>query len=89
MLHALTYIEESVTFNIESSHMGMMEINFEDMNFNMAEICADKKFLSAVIAIRTQTYEVAEWNKMSLVEFEAFLLLIQEEIDKLGRNKRS
>lgn len=81
VMNPMTYIEEYVTFDFDSPHMGMDPVSYENMNYDLSEICNNKKILSAVLVIRAQTYEVAEWEKRSLDEFRSFLNLLQQEIE--------
>ncbi|WP_242117823.1 DUF6090 family protein [Aestuariivivens sediminicola] len=74
------YIDEKFSFNIEVPTRGNTELDYEDAIFDLDELCKDSKFIAAVLAIRNYTFDVANWNELTLQELEIFKKSIEQEL---------
>ncbi|WP_339893796.1 hypothetical protein [uncultured Algibacter sp.] len=77
----VNYIDEKVGFKIDSPTRGNSELFWEDASFNLDSLCKDNKFIAAVSAIRNYTYDVANWNELTLKEFKIFQKAVQNELN--------
>jgi hypothetical protein len=77
----INYIDEKISYKIESPTRGNSELNWEDAYFNFDSLCKDDRFIAAISALRNYTYDVAKWNDLTLKEFKTFQEALQKELD--------
>ena len=80
VLPHVNYIDEKISYKIDSPTRGNSELNWEDADFNLDSLCKDNRFIAGVSAIRNYTSDVAKWNELTLREFIIFQEAIQKEL---------
>ncbi len=80
----VVYVQSHVIYTVDSSNAGEQSIIWEDVEFDLENLCKDRRFYTAVSASRTYTYDTIHWNKLGLRRLDSFAEALRTELNKLG-----
>ena len=76
------YVDSNVAYKIDSPLRGEREIDWEQLEIDLKELCNDKRFYTAVATVRTYSYDLIAQNIDALEEVRKLRRLLEEEINK-------
>jgi len=80
----VVYVHSKVRFLIDDSNAGTQEISWEEAEFDLKELCGDKRFHSAVSASRTISYDTVFWSERELNLLEELSRNLRTELESRG-----
>ncbi len=80
----VVYVHSNVRFLIDDSNAGAQEVSWEAAEFDLKELCGDKRFYSAVSAGRTYSYDTVFWNEIELNLLEELSRSLRTELENRG-----
>lgn len=75
----VNYVDANVVFRIEGPARGNTILQWEEFAIDLDRVCRDRRFHSAVAAVRNYTYDVVTWNRATLEAFRTFRSVLTGE----------
>jgi hypothetical protein len=80
----VVYVQSRIRYLIDESNAGTQEISWDEVEFDLNEVCVDQRFYSAVSAGRTYTYDTVFWNEEELEWIDSLAESLRKELDARG-----
>jgi len=66
----INYIDSAVVYKIENLHPGRGDLSWNQLDLDFEGLCQDRRFYTAVAALRSYTYDVASWSQTLIVQLK-------------------
>lgn len=77
----VSYVDRVVAYRIEGPHDGGIDIALADVEFDLDSLCTDRRFYTAVAAVRNYSYDIVVWHQDLLVQYKDFQAYLAEELN--------
>lgn len=82
----VNYVRAYVRFNLDEHLTAQDEIDPEYVSYDLAELCADKKFINAIAAVREMTLATIAFSELTRNDQVALVVALNKRLDQSTRN---
>lgn len=83
----ILYTETHVGFNITAPISGNSKFSFDDLDFDLGQLCADRRFALAVSAVRNYTFTWIAWDGALIDQLAAIRKILEGELGLAPTNE--